>query len=138
MITVVSPRLTLLEVVVTVRVTLHAVSITERPIARAIKRPLPGLSLKHTPLPLGAGTPLGEGVITPLLFIVFIVLFIVLTNCNHSPPSPSGVPEGGVGGGSGGLLAVVLGCTDVPEVLVEGLVTGVLLSIECIKVGGNG
>ena len=38
MITVVSPRLTLLEVVVTVRVTLHAVSITERPIARAVKR----------------------------------------------------------------------------------------------------
>ena len=36
MITVVSPRLTLLEVVVMVRVTLHAVSITERPIARAV------------------------------------------------------------------------------------------------------
>ena len=35
-------------------------------------------------------------------------------------------------------LAVDLGCTDVPEVLVEGLVTGVLLSIECLKVGGNG
>jgi len=102
MITVVSPRLTLLDVVVTVRVTLHAVSITERPIARAIKRPLPGLPLKHTPLPLGAGTPLGEGVITPLLFIVFIVfivLFIVLTNCNHSPPSPSGFPREGSGVG---------------------------------------
>ena len=38
MITVVSPRLTLLEVVVTVRVTLQAVMSTERPIARAIKR----------------------------------------------------------------------------------------------------
>ena len=38
MITVVSPRLTLLEVVVIVRVTLQAVSITERPIARAVKR----------------------------------------------------------------------------------------------------
>ena len=33
MITVVSPRLTLLEVVVMVRVTLHAVSITDSPIA---------------------------------------------------------------------------------------------------------
>ena len=90
MITVVSPRLTLLEVVVTVRVTLHAVSITERPIARAIKRPLPGLPIKR------------EGVITPLLFIVFIVLFIVfivLTNCNHSPPSPSGFPREGSGVG---------------------------------------
>jgi hypothetical protein len=97
--------LTLLEVVVTVRVTLQAVSITERPIANAVSRPLPGLSLKHTPLPLGAGTPLGEGVITPLLFIVFIVLFIVfiefivLTNCNHSPPSPSGFPREGSGVG---------------------------------------
>ena len=60
MITVVSPRLTLLDVVVTVRVTLHAVSITERPIARAVSRPLPGLPL------------IGEGVISPLLFIVFI------------------------------------------------------------------
>ena len=90
MITVVSPRLTLLEVVVTVRVTLHAVSITERPIARAIKRPLPGLPL------------IGEGVITPLLFIVFIVfivLFIVFTNCNHSPPSPSGFLREGSGVG---------------------------------------
>ena len=38
MITVVSPRLTLLDVVVTVRVTLHAVSITVKPIARAVKR----------------------------------------------------------------------------------------------------
>ena len=36
MITVVSPRLTLLEVVVMVRVTLQEVSITERPIARAV------------------------------------------------------------------------------------------------------
>ena len=87
MITVVSPRLTLLEVVVTVRVTLHAVRITDKPIARAIKRPLPGLPL------------IGEGVITPLLFIVFIVLFIVFTNCNHSPPSPSGFPREGSGVG---------------------------------------
>ena len=104
MITVVSPRLTLLEVVVTVRVTLQEVSITERPIARAVKRPLPGLPL------------IGEGVITPLLFIVFIVfivlfiefivlfiefivLFIVFTNCNHSPPSPSGFPREGSGVG---------------------------------------
>ena len=62
MITVVSPRLTLLEVVVTVRVTLQLVSITDKPIARAISRPLPGLPL------------IGEGVITSLLFIVFIVL----------------------------------------------------------------
>ena len=97
MITVVSPRLTLLEVVVTVRVTLQAVRSTERPIARAVKRPLPGLPL------------IGEGVITPLLFIVFIVfivlfiefivLFIVFTNCNHSPPSPSGFPREGSGVG---------------------------------------
>ena len=36
MITVVSPRLTLLEVVVMVRVTLQAVSITDKPIARAV------------------------------------------------------------------------------------------------------
>ena len=62
MITVVSPRLTLLEVVVTVRVTLQAVSITDNPIANAVSRPLPGLPL------------IGEGVISPLLFIVFIVL----------------------------------------------------------------
>ena len=90
MITVVSPRLTLLEVVVTVRVTLQEVRSTERPIARAVKRPLPGLPL------------IGEGVITPLLFIlfiVFIVLFIVFTNCNHSPPSPSGFPREGSGVG---------------------------------------
>ena len=90
MITVVSPRLTLLEVVVTVRVTLQAVRSTERPIAKAVKRPLPGLPL------------IGEGVITPLLFIVFIVLFIVfivLTNCNHSHPSPSGFPREGSGVG---------------------------------------
>ena len=89
----VSPRLTLLEVVVTVRVTLQEVRSTERPIARAVKRPLPGLPLKR------------EGVITPLLFIVFIVfivlfiVFIVLTNCNHSPPSPSGFPREGSGVG---------------------------------------
>ena len=38
MITVVSPRLTLLEVVVTVRVTLQEVRSTERPIARAVNR----------------------------------------------------------------------------------------------------
>ena len=38
MITVVSPRLTLLEVVVTVRVTLQAVSITDSPIAIAVSR----------------------------------------------------------------------------------------------------
>jgi hypothetical protein len=38
MITVVSPRLTLLEVVVTVRVTLQEVSITDSPIANAVKR----------------------------------------------------------------------------------------------------
>ena len=38
MITVVSPRLTLLEVVVMVRVTLQEVSITDSPIARAVKR----------------------------------------------------------------------------------------------------
>ena len=38
MITVVSPRLTLLEVVVMVRVTLHAVSITDSPIANAVSR----------------------------------------------------------------------------------------------------
>ena len=38
MITVVSPRLTLLDVVVTVRVTLQEVRSTERPIARAVNR----------------------------------------------------------------------------------------------------
>ena len=54
--------MTLLEVVVTVRVTLQAVRSTERPIANAVSRPLPCLPL------------IGEGVITPLLFIVFIVL----------------------------------------------------------------
>ena len=82
--------MTLLEVVVTVRVTLQEVSITERPITRAVKRPLPSLPL------------IGEGVISPLLFIVFIVfivLFIVFTNCNHSPPSPSGFPREGSGVG---------------------------------------
>ena len=38
MITVVSPRLTLLEVVVMVRVTLQPVSITDSPIANAVSR----------------------------------------------------------------------------------------------------
>ena len=66
MITVVSPRLTLLEVVVTVRVTLQLVNAIA-----AIAAPAKKVNN----------------------------LFIVFTNCNHSPPSPSGFPREGSGVG---------------------------------------
>ncbi len=66
MITVVSPRLTLLEVVVTVRVTLQLVNAIA-----AIAAPAKKVNN----------------------------LFIVFTDCNHSPPSPSGFPREGLGVG---------------------------------------